>query len=148
QTHYSLVSRDAEYELVPMAEDAGLGLTVWGPLAGGFLSGKFDRGGVATEPDSRRVRVGGDFVRFDEEHGFRVLDGLRAVAARHEVSAARVAIAWLLAQRAVTSVIVGARKAAQLSDTIAATDLRLTEQDLEQLDEVSRPPVAYPNWIQ
>jgi aryl-alcohol dehydrogenase-like predicted oxidoreductase len=148
QTHYSLVSRDAERDLVPMAEDAGLSLTVWSPLAGGFLTGKFDRGGATTDRDSRRARVGGDFVPFDEENGFRVLDVLRTVAARHEVSPARVAIAWLLAQRAVTSVIVGARRVEQITDNIAATDLNLTEQDLAELDEISRPPVAYPNWIQ
>jgi aryl-alcohol dehydrogenase-like predicted oxidoreductase len=148
QTHYSLVSRDAERELVPLAEDAGLSLTVWSPLAGGFLSGKFDRGGVTTEQDSRRARVGGDFVQFDEDNGYKVVDVLRAVAARHAVSPARAAIAWLLAQRAVTSVIVGARKLDQLTDNIAAVDLTLSEQDLAELDEVSRPPVAYPNWIQ
>ncbi|WP_432869628.1 aldo/keto reductase [Microbispora rosea] len=148
QTLYSLVSRDAERDLVPLAEDSGLSLTVWQPLAGGFLTGKFDRGGVTTEQDSRRARNGFDFVPFDEEKGFRVLDVLRTVAARHEVSPAQVAIAWLLAQRAVTSVIVGARKLEQLTDNIAACDLALSEQDLAELDEVSRPPVAYPNWIQ
>ncbi|MEU8378400.1 aldo/keto reductase [Streptosporangium sp. NPDC048865] len=148
QTHYSLLSRDAERELVPLAEDAGLGLTVWQPLVGGFLTGKFDRGGVTTEHDSRRARNGFDFVPFDEEQGFKVLDVLRAVAARHEVSPARVAIAWLLARRAVTSVIVGARTPEQLTDNIAAGDLTLTGQDLTELDEVSRPPVSYPNWIQ
>ncbi|MGP4102787.1 aldo/keto reductase [Nonomuraea sp. KM90] len=148
QACYSLLSRDAERDLVPLAEDAGLSLTVWQPLAGGFLTGKFDRGGVTTDPESRRARNGFDFVPFDEEKGFRVLDVLRTVAARHEVSPARVAIAWLLAQRAVTSVIVGARKLEQLTDNIAAVDLALTEPDLAELDEVSRPPVAYPNWIQ
>jgi len=148
QVHYSLVSRDAERDLVAMAEDAGLSLTVWSPLAGGFLSGKFDRGGAATEQDSRRSQVGGDFVQFNLEDGFKVLDTTRAVAARHGVSPARVAIAWLLAQRAVTSVIIGARKIEQLTDNIAASDLTLTEQDLADLDDVSRPPVAYPNWIQ
>jgi aryl-alcohol dehydrogenase-like predicted oxidoreductase len=148
QVHYSLVSRDAERDLVPMAEDAGLSLTVWSPLAGGFLSGKFDRGGVSTEQDSRRALAGGDFVPFDEERGFTVVDVLRAVAARHEVSPARVAIAWLLARPAITSVIVGARKIEQLTDNIAASGLALTGQELAELDEVSRPPVAYPNWIQ
>ncbi|MFF1844883.1 aldo/keto reductase [Streptomyces sp. NPDC058232] len=148
QLHYSLLSRDAERDLVPMAEDAGLSLTVWQGLVGGFLTGKFDRGGAAIEQDSRRARNGFDFVPFDEEKGFRVLDVLRTVAERHEVSPARVAIAWLLAQRAVTSVIVGARKLEQLTDNIAASNLTLTEQDLTQLDEVSRPPIAYPNWIQ
>lgn len=148
QTLYSLLSRDAERDLVPLAEDAGLSLTVWQPLAGGFLTGKFDRGGATTEPDSRRARTGSDFIPFEEEQGFRVVDVLQSVAKRHEVSPARVAIAWLLAQRAVTSVIVGARKLEQLTDNIAASDLTLTAQDLAELDEVSRPPVAYPNWIQ
>jgi aryl-alcohol dehydrogenase-like predicted oxidoreductase len=147
QTHYSLVSRDAERDLVPLAQDAGLSLTVWSPLAGGFLSGKFDRGGI-TEEDSRRARVGYDFVQFDEEHGFRVVDVVRTVAARHGVSPARVAIAWLLAQPAITSVIVGARRLDQLTDNIAASDLTLSAPDLAELDEVSRPPAAYPNWIQ
>jgi aryl-alcohol dehydrogenase-like predicted oxidoreductase len=148
QIHYSLVSRDAERDLVPMAEDADVGLTVWSPLAGGFLSGKVTRDGATTGQDSRRVRAGGDFVKFDEASGFRVLDVLRTVAARHEVSPARVAIAWLLAQRAVTSVIVGARTLEQLTDNIAASGLTLTEQDLAELEEISRPPASYPNWIQ
>jgi aryl-alcohol dehydrogenase-like predicted oxidoreductase len=148
QAHYSLVSRDVERDLVPLAQDAGLSLTVWSPLAGGFLSGKFDRGGVATEHDSRRARAGADFIPFDEEQGFKVLDVLRVVAARHDASPARVAIAWLLAQPAIASVIVGARKIEQLTDNIAASGMTLTAQDLAELDEVSRPPVAYPNWIQ
>ncbi|MEV6605610.1 aldo/keto reductase [Kutzneria sp. NPDC051319] len=147
QIHYSLVSRDAERDLVPMAEDAGLSLTVWSPLASGFLSGKFTRDGVPDQ-DTRRARVGGDFVQFDLDKGYRIVDVLRTVAARHEVSPARVAIAWLLAQRAVTSVIIGARKLDQLADNIAAVDVALTEQDLAELDAVSAPPVAYPNWIQ
>jgi aryl-alcohol dehydrogenase-like predicted oxidoreductase len=147
QLHYSLVSRDAERELIPMAKDAGLSLTVWSPLAGGFLSGKFGRGGTTTDPEARRVRVGADFVPFDEDAGHKIVDVVQAVAARHEVSSARVALAWLLAQPAVTSVIVGARKLEQFRDNVAAVDLALTEQDLAELDEVSRPPVAYPNWI-
>jgi aryl-alcohol dehydrogenase-like predicted oxidoreductase len=148
QITYSLVSRDAERDLVPMAEDAGLSLTVWQPLAGGFLTGKFERGGVTTEEDSRRARNGFDFVPFNEEKGFDVVDVLRAVASRHEVSPARVALAWLLSRTAVTSVIVGARKLDQLQDNIAASGLALTEKDLTELDDVSAPPVAYPNWIQ
>ncbi|MGW4490279.1 aldo/keto reductase [Amycolatopsis sp. NPDC004368] len=148
QVHYSLVSRDVERDVVPMAQDAGMSLTVWSPLAGGFLSGKFDRGGVTTDEGARRVRAGGDFVRFDEEQGFKVVDVVRTVAERHEVSPARVSLAWLLAQRAVTSVIVGARTLEQFEDNVAATDLVLTEQDLAELDEVSRLPTAYPNWIQ
>jgi aryl-alcohol dehydrogenase-like predicted oxidoreductase len=147
QIHYSLVSRDAERDLAPMAEDEGLSLTVWSPLAMGFLTGRIDRTGAA-EQDTRRARLGYDFVPFDLEKGVKVVDVLRVVAARHEVSPARVAIAWLLAQRAVTSVIIGARRLDQLADNVAAGDLVLTDQDLAELDEVSRPPVAYPNWIQ
>ncbi|MEV4757884.1 aldo/keto reductase [Micromonospora sp. NPDC049559] len=148
QVHYSLVSRDAERDLVPMAEDEGVSLTVWSPLAGGFLSGKFERGGAVADVESRRSQVGFDFVQFDEARGFDVVDVLRTVAARHDASPARVAIAWLLTRPAVTSVIVGARRMDQLTDNLAAAELTLTEQDLAELDEVSRPPVAYPNWIQ
>ncbi|GIF75847.1 aldo/keto reductase [Asanoa siamensis] len=149
QTHYSLVSRDAERDLVPMAEDEGVSLTVWSPLAGGFLTGKFHRDGGTTDENSRRAKAGADFVQFDEEQGHRIVDVLRTVADRHEVSPSRVALAWLLAQRAVTSVVVGARRLDQLADNIAASELTLTAEDLAALDEVSRPAVApYPNWIQ
>jgi Aldo/keto reductase family len=98
--------------------------------------------------------LGGDVVEdgplaaHDDHAGDADQVVLRTVAARHEASPARVAIAWLLAQRAVTSVIVGARRPDQLTDDLAAGDLTLTEQDLSELDEVSRPPVAYPNWLQ
>jgi aryl-alcohol dehydrogenase-like predicted oxidoreductase len=147
QSYYSLVGRDAERELVPMVEDEGLGLTVWSPLAAGFLSGKIDRTGVAE--DSRSGRQGGaDFLPIDRERGYDILDVVRAVAARHEVSVARVSLAWVLAQRAVTSVIVGARKPEQLADNLAASDLTLTDKDLVELDEVSRLPASYPTWIQ
>src|SRR5262249_22122175 len=96
QVNYSLVSRDAERDLAPMALDEGLSLTVWSPLAGGFLTGKVDRDGVS-EQDTRRGRLGYDFTPFDVEKGVKVVDVLRTVAARHDVSPARVAIAWLLA---------------------------------------------------
>ncbi|MEV6375191.1 aldo/keto reductase [Micromonospora musae] len=147
QVYYSLLGRDVERELVPMAEAQGVGLTVWSPLAGGFLSGKVTRDGV-TDEGSRHAGSGYDFPPIDRERGHDVLDVVRAVAARHGVSPARVSIAWLLAQRAVSSVIVGARKVEQLVDNVAATDLTLTEQDLAELDAVSALPTAYPNWIQ
>ncbi|MEV4813105.1 aldo/keto reductase [Micromonospora avicenniae] len=146
QVYYSLLGRDIERELVPMAEAQGVGLTVWSPLAGGFLSGKVTRDGV-TDAGSRHA-AGYEFPPIDRERGHDVLDVVRAVAARHGVSPARVSLAWLLAQRAVTSVIVGARKAEQLVDNMAATELTLTEQDLAELDAVSALPTAYPNWIQ
>jgi aryl-alcohol dehydrogenase-like predicted oxidoreductase len=148
QAYYSLVGRDAEHELVPMAQAEGIGLTVWSPLAGGFLSGKLHRDGAA-EPGTRRATADyPDFPPVDREHGHDVLDVLRVVAARHGVSVARVALAWLLAQPAVTSVIVGARRVEQLVDNAAASGLVLTEQDLADLNRVSAPPALYPGWIQ
>jgi aryl-alcohol dehydrogenase-like predicted oxidoreductase len=148
QIHYSLVSRDAERDLAPMALDEGVSLTVWSPLAGGFLAGKVDQAGSATDQETRRAKVGYDFVPFDRETGVKIVEVVRTVAARHEVSPAQVAIAWLLAQPAITSVIVGARRLDQLNDNIAAADLALTEQDLAELDLVSKPAASYPNWIQ
>ncbi|MEU5564911.1 aldo/keto reductase [Micromonospora musae] len=149
QVYYSLLGRDVERELVPMAEAQGVGLTVWSPLAGGFLSGKVTRDNRVTDEGSRQARSGyADFPPIDRERGHDVLDVVRAVAARHEVSPAQVSLAWLLAQRAVTSVVVGARKVEQLAENVAATDLTLTDQDLAELDAVSALPTAYPNWIQ
>ncbi|MFI6760589.1 aldo/keto reductase [Micromonospora sp. NPDC050417] len=149
QAHYSLVSRDAERDLLPMVQAEGLGMTVWGPLAGGFLAGKVDRTGVVSDEGSRRNQDGfAQFPPIDREHGHDVVDVVRAVAARHGVSPAQVSLAWLLAQRGVTSVIVGARRLDQLAENIAASDLTLTDQDLAELDQVSALPLAYPNWIQ
>lgn len=148
QAYYSLVGRDAEHELVPMAQAEGVGLTVWSPLAGGFLSGKLHRDGTV-EPGSRRAAAEyPDFPPVDRERGHDVLDVLRAVAGRHGVSVPRVALAWLLAQPAVTSVIVGARRVEQLVDNVAAGDLVLSEGDLAELDRVSAPAALYPGWIQ
>jgi aryl-alcohol dehydrogenase-like predicted oxidoreductase len=147
QAYYSLVGRDVERDLVPMVQEQGLALTVWSPLAGGFLAAKENRSGVVSE--GRRAQQDfPDFPPVDRSRGYDVLDVLRAVAGRHEVSPARVALAWLLAQPGVTSVIIGARKLEQLTDNIAAGDLTLTDRDLAELDEISKLPVAYPNWIQ
>ncbi|MET8142629.1 aldo/keto reductase [Sphaerisporangium sp. NPDC005288] len=146
QSYYSLVGRDVERELIPMLRSEGLALMVWSPLAGGLLSGKTDRNGVS---DAGARHAQGQFVPVDTEKAYDVIDVLKAIAARHEVSAARVALAWVLAQPAVTSVIIGARRVDQLTDNLAATELTLTEDDLARLDEVSRdalPP--YPAWIQ
>ncbi|MFF0366779.1 MULTISPECIES: aldo/keto reductase [unclassified Micromonospora] len=149
QSYYSLLGRDVERDVVPMALDEGVGLTVWSPLAGGFLSGKVGRDSAVADSGSRSAQPGfTNFPPVDRERGFDVVDVLKGVAERHEVSPARVAVAWLLARPAVTSVIVGARKQEQLVDNIAATDLTLTAQDLAELDEISKLPVAYPNWIQ
>ncbi|MFC0507793.1 aldo/keto reductase [Micromonospora costi] len=146
QAYYSLVGRDVERDLVPMARAENVALTVWSPLAGGFLTGKNRRDAAAS---GRRTAAGwSTFPPVDPEHGYEVLDVLRAIAERHGASVSRVAIAWLLARPAVTSVIVGARTVDQLTDNIAASGLTLTERDLADLEAVSQQPPAYPNWIQ
>ncbi|WP_410819979.1 aldo/keto reductase [Micromonospora sp. 050-3] len=149
QEYYSLLGRDVERDVVPMALNEGVGVTVWSPLAGGFLSGKVSRDGAVADSGARSAQPGyASFTPFDPEHAFGVVDVLKGVAERHEVSPARVAVAWLLSRPAVTSVIVGARKHEQLVDNIAASDLTLTAEDLTELDEATKLPVAYPNWIQ
>lgn len=145
QAYYSLAGRDVEDELVPMIEDQGLALTVWSPLAGGFLSGKFTRRGAA-EPDARRTQL--DFPPLDEERAYDIVDVLARIGEAHHASAARVALAWLLAQPAVTSVVLGARRVEQLADNLAAVDLELDDDELAALDAVSRPPERYPGWLQ
>jgi aryl-alcohol dehydrogenase-like predicted oxidoreductase len=145
QAYYSLAGRDLEADLLPMILDQQLGLTIWSPLAGGLLSGKFTRHG-ATESDARRAQM--DFPPVALERTYDIIDVLTAVGARHEVSAARVALAWILARPGVTSVIVGARRLEQLTDNLAAVDLALTEEDLSELDAVSDVPPSYPGWLQ
>jgi aryl-alcohol dehydrogenase-like predicted oxidoreductase len=146
QAYYSLVGRDVERDLVPMVQDAGLGLMVWSPLAGGFLTGKVTRDSI--DATSRRTHPGMDFPPIDQDSAHVVLDTVKGVAARHEASIAQVSLAWLLAQPAVTSVTIGTRKPEQLADNLAAGDLTLTAEDLAELDDVSRLPVPYPNWLQ
>ncbi len=145
QAYYSLAGRDVEHELLPLIADQGLALTVWSPLAGGLLSGKFTRDG-ASEPDARRTQL--DFPPVDMERAYDIIDVLIEIARVHEVSAAQVALAWLLARPEVTSVVVGARRPAQLVDNLAAVDLALHDDELDALDSISRPPRAYPGWLQ
>lgn len=143
QSYYSLVGRELERQTIPLLKDQGLGLLVWSPLAGGFLSGKFTRTGG--DEAARRAKF--DFPPLDKEKGFDVLDVLTAVAERHQVSVAQIALAWLLAQEVVTSVIIGARKPAQLEDNLKAVDVILTEEDKSALDEVSKVAPEYPAWM-
>ena len=144
QAYYSLAGRDLEREILPMLSDQQLALMVWSPLAGGFLSGKFDRSG-ASDASARRAKL--DFPPIDRESAYDIIDVLKTVAARHEVSPARVALAWVLAQPGVTSAIIGARRPEQLADNLAAVDLILTGEDLAELDTVSALPASYPGWI-
>ncbi|MFB9910375.1 aldo/keto reductase [Rhizobium paknamense] len=145
QSFYSLAGRDIEDELVPAITDAGLGLLCWSPLAGGLLSGKFDRSG-STDANSRRAKI--QFPPVDQEKAFDVIESLKTIAARHSASAAQIALAWLLSRPVVTSVIVGIKKPEQLADNLKAFDIKLSDDDLKALDEVSRLPARYPGWIQ
>jgi aryl-alcohol dehydrogenase-like predicted oxidoreductase len=144
QSYYSLAGRDLEREMIPLLKDQGLGLLVWSPLAGGFLSGKFTRDGG--DDAARRAKF--DFPPVDKEKGFEVLDVAKAIADRHGVSVAQVSIAWILANGAVTSVIIGARKRAQLDDNLKAIDVRLSAEDMKALDEVSKLTTEYPAWME
>ena len=144
QAYYTLAGRDLERELLPLIRDQQLGLTVWSPLAGGLLSGKFDRDGKGPG-GSRRDTF--DFPPVDKPRAFACVDAMRPIAARHGVSVAQVALAWLLAQPAVSSVIIGAKTVEQLTDNIAATRLALSADDTATLDQVSQLPAEYPGWM-
>lgn len=144
QAYYSLAGRDLEREIVPMALDQNLGILVWSPLAGGLLSGKFTED--AKGPEGAR-RTDFDFPPVDRTRAFRCVEAMRPMAKKHGVSVARVALAWLLHQPAVASVIIGAKTQEQLKDNIAATDLRLDEAELKALDEASALPPEYPGWM-
>jgi aryl-alcohol dehydrogenase-like predicted oxidoreductase len=143
QSYYSLAGRDLERETIPLLKDQGLGLLVWSPLAGGFLSGKFTRDGG--DDSARRTKF--DFPPVNKEQGFRILDTLIPIAKAHGVTVPQIALAWILANDAVTSVIIGARKIAQLDDNLKAGDVALTADDMKALDEVSRLAPEYPAWM-
>jgi aryl-alcohol dehydrogenase-like predicted oxidoreductase len=145
QMYYSLVGRGLEYEFQSFAEYYNVGILVWSPLAGGFLTGKYTRENPA--PAGSRFAEAGAFVPFEKEMGYRVIDVLKQVAARHNASPARVALAWVLARPAVSSVIIAARKIEQLEDNISAVDLRLSDDDIRLLDAASNPGVPYPKWM-
>ena len=144
QAYYTIAGRDLEREIVPVLRSEGVGLMVWSPLAGGLLSGKYTRDGGAGE-DARRMSF--DFPPVNKDRAFAVIDAMRPIAARHGVSIAQVAIAWLLAQKPVTSVIIGAKRPEQLEDNIAATRLALSDDEASELDEISKLPSEYPHWM-
>ena len=144
QMYYSIGGRDLEREVVPLALDQKLAILPWSPLAGGFLSGKYSRETKGPE-GSRRSSF--DFPPIDKERAFNIIDAMRPIAQAHDASVARVALAWLLHQPHVTSVIIGAKTREQLVDNIAATELKLTTQELETLNQVSALPPEYPGWM-
>jgi aryl-alcohol dehydrogenase-like predicted oxidoreductase len=147
QIYYSLQARDAEYELVPLSLDQGLGILVWSPLAGGLLSGKYRRSDP--NPEGTRRFAGWDEPPVhDEGKLYDTIEVLVEIAAVHRASAARVALAWTLGRPGITSVIIGARTDEQLADNLAAASLQLAEDERERLDEMSALPLLYPYWHQ
>ncbi len=143
QAYYTLAGRDLEREIAPMLLSEDIGLMVWSPLAGGFLSGKFDREGKTAE--GRRVNF--DFPPVDKDRAYDVIEVMRTIAAGKGCTVPQVAVAWLLHQKVVTSVILGAKRIDQLTDTMGAVDVELTDEDLAALDAVSQLPEEYPGWM-
>lgn len=144
QAYYSIAGRDLEREVMPLVKDQNLGLMIWSPLAGGFLSGKFKRD-QASPAGSRRSNF--DFPPLDKDRAFNCLDAMDPIAIAHGVSVAQVALAWILSKQQVSSIIIGARRMEQLKDNLAATKLALSEAELKTLDEASLLPQEYPGWM-
>ncbi len=144
QMNYSLLSRDIERDVIPMMERYGLGLTVWSPMAAGFLSGKYTRDNLKN-PDNRLSSW--DVLPTNKELGFKLIEQMRPIAERHNASVAQVAIAWLLAKRTVTSVLIGSTKRSQLDDNLKAISLQLSPEEVAALDKTTALGPVYPNWF-
>ena len=144
QSYYTLAGRDLEREIVPVLKDQKVGLMVWSPLAGGLLTGKYTRSGE-TEEGSRRTTF--DFPPVNKERVYDIVDVLQEMAKIKSSSVAQLALAWLLHQQVVTTVIIGAKKPEQLEDNLKAIDVTFTEDELKRLDDISRLPSEYPGWM-
>ena len=144
QSYYSIAGRDLERELVPLMQEEKLGLMVWSPLAGGLLSGKYGPG--APDPENSRRAVF-DFPPVDRDRAWACIAAMRKIAEAKGSTVPRVALAWLLHQPVVTSVIIGAKRVDQLEDNLGAVEVKLTDDELKALDEVSRLPQEYPGWM-
>lgn len=144
QAYYSLVGRDLEHELLPLCIEEGLGVLPWSPLSGGFLTGKYRRDNP--NPEGAR-RTGFDFPPIDEERGFDAVDALDQIARSKQASIAQVALAWLLHQPGVTSIIIGANKMSQLEDNLKSAEIELTEEEVARLSATTAPRPLYPQWM-
>ena len=145
QAYYTIAGRELERELVPLLLDQKVGLMVWSPLAGGFLSGKYTRENQQAE--GRRGGSGFDFPPVNKELAFNIIDKLRPMAEAKDSTVASLALAWLLHQKVVSTVIIGAKKMEQLEDNLTAVDVQFTPEELQQLDEVSKLAPEYPGWM-
>jgi len=145
EMYYSLVGRDLEHEVAPFCVDAGIGVMVWSPLAGGFLSGKYTRAKPKGESGDR---LGGfEFLPYDREQGYALIDLLQSIGGKHGATPAQVSLAWLLTRPAVASILVGASNRKQLDENLKAADVQLTAEDLAALDAATKPVAIYPNWF-
>ena len=144
QAYYTIAGRDLERDVIPMLLDQKLGLMVWSPLAGGFLSGKYSRDG-ASEEGGRRVNF--DFPPVNKDKAYDIIDVMQVIARQKGVTVAQIALAWLLHQPVVTSIIVGAKKEEQLLDNIKATEVILSADELAKLQDISKLSVEYPGWM-
>jgi aryl-alcohol dehydrogenase-like predicted oxidoreductase len=146
QIYYSVIGRDAEHEILPYCQAAGLGTLIWSPLAGGFLSGKYTRENP-TGGGGRRATFSVPPV--DLEHGYQAVDTMSDIAKQHDVPVAHIAYAWLLAKPAVSSIILGASRPEQLADNLAAADISLSSEEIARLDALDPPAPIYPDprWM-
>jgi len=144
QAYYTIAGRDLEREIVPLLLDQKIGLMVWSPLAGGLLSGKYNRNSESEE-GGRRVNF--DFPPVNKEKAFDIIDVMQKIADSKQVSVAQIALAWLLHQPAVTSVIIGANKPQQLQDNLNSVNIQLASDELTELNEVSKLAPEYPGWM-
>lgn len=143
QAYYTLASRELERELIPLLLDQQVGLMVWSPLAGGLLSGKYERGKA---PEGGRL-AGVDLIPVDKEKVFDILDVLRPMAAGKGISVAQLSLAWLLHRPAVTTIVIGANKLEQLKDNLGAVEVSLSAEEMQALDAATRLPKEYPGWV-
>lgn len=144
ELYYSLLGRDFEHDLEPFVHDAGIGVFVWSPLAGGFLTGKYTR--ENPQGDGGRL-TGFDMLPYDRAKAHDIMDYVRTVAKARNVSPAQIALAWLLTKPAIASVLIGANKMAQLEDNLSAIEVKLSPDEIAKLEEITATPLPYPHWF-
>lgn len=145
QMYYSLLCRDLEYEIIPFCQDAGIGIVVWSPLSGGFLTGRYTR----ENPKGGDGRFSGfDILPYDREKAHDLVDQMRGIAECHNATVAQIALAWLLAKDYVTTILLGASRVSQLEDNLGAADVKLSSEEIAVLDAATAPIPIYPNWFQ
>ncbi len=145
QVYYSLLTRDIEWEIVPQAKSAGMGIMAWGPLAGGFLTGKYKKGSTEAVEGRRKTF---DFPPVDGEAANKIVDKLAAIAKKNDATPAETALAWMLSKPFLDTVIVGVSKLEQLESNLKAEKLELPKEIYSELDDLTKPPAPYPQWMQ